>query len=77
MSAASSLEGAILGMGNPLLDISAHVPMELLEKCVAWGAHPPRAGMAWRAAPRAALVWLVVSRDAAVPVHRRRAAGTA
>lgn len=26
------LQGAILGMGNPLLDISAEVPMEFLEK---------------------------------------------
>lgn len=28
----SKLDGAILGMGNPLLDISAEVPMEVLEK---------------------------------------------
>lgn len=28
----SDLQGAILGMCNPLLDISAEVPMELLEK---------------------------------------------
>lgn len=27
-----SYQGAILGMGNPLLDISAEVPMEVLEK---------------------------------------------
>jgi len=26
------LQGAILGMGNPLLDISAEVPISLLEK---------------------------------------------
>jgi adenosine kinase len=26
------LNGAILGMGNPLLDISSEVPMELMEK---------------------------------------------
>ncbi len=30
-----SFEGAVLGMGNPLLDISAHVPMEFVVKCVA------------------------------------------
>lgn len=29
---AESFEGAILGMGNPLLDISAHVPIEFLDK---------------------------------------------
>ncbi len=28
----SNLEGAILGMGNPLLDISADVPLEVLER---------------------------------------------
>ena len=28
----SDLEGILLGMGNPLLDISAQVPMEFLEK---------------------------------------------
>lgn len=28
----TNLQGAILGMCNPLLDISAEVPMELLEK---------------------------------------------
>ena len=28
----SSLDGAILGMENPLLDISADVPTEFLEK---------------------------------------------
>jgi adenosine kinase len=28
----SNFQGAILGMGNPLLDISAEVPMEVLEK---------------------------------------------
>jgi adenosine kinase len=28
----SELQGAILGMGNPLLDISAEVPLEVLEK---------------------------------------------
>ena len=27
-----SFEGLVLGMGNPLLDISAHVEPELLEK---------------------------------------------
>ncbi len=32
MSASKNLQGAILGMCNPLLDISAEVPMELLEK---------------------------------------------
>jgi len=32
MAAASSYEGAILGMGNPLLDISAVVPVEMFEK---------------------------------------------
>lgn len=29
---AQNLEGAILGMGNPLLDISSEVPVEILEK---------------------------------------------
>jgi adenosine kinase len=29
-----SLKGAILGMGNPLLDISATVPVSFLDKCV-------------------------------------------
>ena len=28
----ANLQGAILGMCNPLLDISAEVPMELLQK---------------------------------------------
>ena len=27
-----NLKGALLGIGNPLLDISAHVSLELLEK---------------------------------------------
>lgn len=27
-------EGVLLGMGNPLLDISADVPQEVLDKCV-------------------------------------------
>ena len=27
-------EGLLLGMGNPLLDISAHVKDDMLEKCV-------------------------------------------
>ena len=30
--AAESFDGAFLGMGNPLLDISAHVSKELCEK---------------------------------------------
>lgn len=32
MSAQKNLQGAILGMCNPLLDISAEVPEELLQK---------------------------------------------
>lgn len=32
MSSNSDLQGSILGMGNPLLDISAEVPLEVLEK---------------------------------------------
>ena len=32
MSTTKNLQGAILGICNPLLDISADVPMELLEK---------------------------------------------
>ena len=32
MSSATPYEGAILGMCNPLLDISSDVPMEFLEK---------------------------------------------
>lgn len=32
MSDQKKLQGAILGMGNPLLDISAEVPLEVLEK---------------------------------------------
>lgn len=32
MSSNSDLQGAILGMGNPLLDISADVPLDVLEK---------------------------------------------
>mmetsp|Transcript_2521 Transcript_2521/g.4574 ORF Transcript_2521/g.4574 Transcript_2521/m.4574 type:complete len:345 (-) Transcript_2521:180-1214(-) len=32
MSDNSNLQGAILGLGNPLLDISADVPLEVLEK---------------------------------------------
>jgi adenosine kinase len=31
-STTESLQGAILGIGNPLLDISAEVPMEILDK---------------------------------------------
>ena len=36
MAAADStgLEGALLGMGNPLLDISAEVGQDILDKCV-------------------------------------------
>ena len=32
MSSEKNLKGAILGMCNPLLDISAEVPVELLKK---------------------------------------------
>lgn len=38
----SEASGVILGIGNPLLDISAVVPMTVLEKCVlADCAQPP------------------------------------
>ena len=47
-----SFEGAVLGMGNPLLDISAHVPMEFVEKCVAL------AGIVWLARNRAYLFFI-------------------
>lgn len=33
-TAAAVPEGVLLGMGNPLLDISADVPQEVLDKCV-------------------------------------------
>lgn len=38
MATPAELQGAIVGMGNPLLDISAEVPVEFLEKCVEIGA---------------------------------------
>jgi hypothetical protein len=35
MAGAGSFDGAVLGMCNPLLDISAHVGLDICEKC-AW-----------------------------------------
>jgi hypothetical protein len=43
-----ALKGAVLGMGNPLLDISSTVPVSFLDKCVrirTRGARGARAGV--------------------------------
>jgi hypothetical protein len=42
----SGLKGVLLGMGNPLLDVSANVDQAFLDK---YGVSPVASGAVWRA----------------------------